>query len=142
MAVVEFILDDGFVPEKASDGAAGFDIRASESVVIPPGMRVAVGTGVSMAIPEGFEGQVRPRSGMAFKYGVTVLNAPGTIDSDYRGEVKVCLINHGHQPFTIERGDRIAQLVFKRVEEVYFGEAEELNDTIRGVGGFGSTGVA
>ena len=141
MAVVEIVSHDGFTPEKATDGAAGFDVRSNEDVVIPPGMRVAVGTGLEMAIEEGFEVQVRPRSGLAFKHGVTVLNAPGTIDSDYRGEVKVCLINHGHQPFTIGRGDRIAQLVVSRVEDAYFVEVNELDTTVRGVGGFGSTGV-
>jgi dUTP pyrophosphatase len=109
-------------------------------LVLAPGARALVPTGLSIAIPDGYEGQVRPRSGWAFKHGVTVLNSPGTIDSDYRGEVKILLINHGAAPFTIAPGDRIAQLVVAQVARVALREVEVLDDTARGAGGFGHTG--
>lgn len=129
-----------------TDGAAGSDLKAAlpevETLVVEPGARVLVPTGLAMAIPPGYEAQVRPRSGLAAKFGVTVLNAPGTIDSDYRGEVKVILINHGDTPFEIRRGDRIAQMVVARVAAAAFFEVERLEDTARGAGGFGSTGHA
>ena len=129
------------LPTHATAGAAGADIVSAEDTTIQPGGIHAVATGIALAIPEGFEGQVRPRSGLALKHGVTVLNAPGTIDADYRGEVKVILINHGPEPFRIARGDRVAQLVVAAVAPVRFERVEALPDTARGEGGFGSTGV-
>lgn len=122
--------------------AAGMDLRADlkEPVVLNPGERKLIPTGLLIEIPEGYEGQVRPRSGLAFKHGITVLNSPGTIDADYRGEVKVILINHSDQPFTIQNGERIAQLVLARHEQIEWVLTEELAETQRGSGGFGSTG--
>lgn len=131
------------LPAYQSAGAAGMDLVAAlqpqAKVVIEPGARDLVPTGLALAIPTGFEAQVRPRSGLALRHGVTVLNAPGTIDSDYRGEVQVILVNHGTEPFEITRGTRIAQLVFARVEPATMVEAD-LDETSRGHGGFGSTG--
>jgi dUTP pyrophosphatase len=128
------------LPAYATDGAAGMDVVSAEDVTIEPGARHPVATGLSMAIPHGYEIQVRPRSGLAFKHGITVPNTPGTIDSDYRGELKVLLINHGTQPFAIARGDRVAQLVLAPVVQAAWAEVEELGATARGAGGFGSTG--
>jgi dUTP pyrophosphatase len=128
------------LPSYATAGAAGMDVVAAEAAMIVPGARHAVATGLSLAIPVGYEVQVRPRSGLALKHGVTCLNTPGTIDSDYRGEVKVILANLGDQPFAIERGDRIAQLVPAPVQRATLSEVAELDDTDRGAGGFGSTG--
>jgi dUTP pyrophosphatase len=127
-------------PAYATSGAAGMDIVSAEDVVIPPGGRHAVATGWAMAIPDGYEVQVRPRSGLALKHGVTCLNTPGTIDSDYRGEVKVILANLGDEPFAIARGDRIAQLVPAEVTRAELHEVTTLDATDRGTGGFGSTG--
>ena len=128
------------VPGYASTGAAGMDVVAAEDVTIPTGGRHAVATGFSIAIPEGYEVQVRPRSGLALKHGITCLNTPGTIDSDYRGEVKVILANLGAEPFDVVRGERIAQLVPAPVLRARFTEVEALGSTERGLGGFGSTG--
>lgn len=135
-------------PEFATDGASGFDLRADlgedETITLGVGEYTMVPTGLYFEIPEGFELQVRPRSGLAAKHGVTVLNSPGTVDSDYRGEVKVILINHGTQPFVIENGERIAQGVIGGVmgkKMITFESVKELSDTERGEGGFGSTGV-
>ena len=128
------------LPAYASDGAAGMDIVAAESLTLKPGQRAAVATGMAFAIPPGWEIQVRPRSGLALKHGVTCLNTPGTIDSDYRGEVKVILANLGDEYFEVKRGDRIAQLVPAQVQRAVLIEAYELDDTARGDGGFGSTG--
>lgn len=130
------------LPAYQSAHAAGADICAAVSapLVLAPGDRALVPTGFSVEIPPGFEMQVRPRSGLALKHGVTVLNAPGTIDSDYRGELKVLLVNHGPEPFEIKRGERIAQIVIAPVSGAQFIEARELGDTGRGAGGFGSTG--
>ncbi len=128
------------LPAYASAGAAGMDIVAAEDVTIAPAARHAVATGFAVAIPAGFEIQVRPRSGLALKHGITVPNTPGTIDSDYRGELKVILINHGSAPFAILRGDRIAQLVLAPVTQASWLEVTELDETARGAGGFGSTG--
>jgi dUTP pyrophosphatase len=132
------------LPAYESAGAAGMDLRAAvdEPLVLHPGERAATPTGIAMALPEGFEGQVRPRSGFALRDGVTTLNTPGTIDSDYRGEVKVILINHGATPVTIRRGDRIAQLIIAPVVQATWAEVKDLDETIRGSGGFGSTGAA
>ncbi len=127
-------------PAYATDGAAGLDVVAAEALTLEPGARAAVATGFAIAIPHGHEVQVRPRSGLALKHGVTCLNTPGTIDSDYRGEVKVILANLGDQPFDIARGDRIAQLVPAAVLRASLDEVESLDDTVRGAGGFGSTG--
>jgi len=129
------------LPAQATSGATGYDICAREAVTLAPGAFGRVGTGLKLEIPHGYEGQVRPRSGLAAKHGVTVLNAPGTIDSDYRGEVCVILINHGARPFCIEPGMRIAQLVFAPVTAVGFERAEDVAETQRGTGGFGSTGI-
>ena len=128
------------LPEYATEGAAGMDVLAAEDVTLAPGGRHAVATGLAMAIPAGFEIQVRPRSGLALKHGITVPNTPGTIDSDYRGELKVILINHGSEGFAIRRGDRIAQLVLAPVVQASWLAVEELDETRRGDGGFGSTG--
>lgn len=141
---VHMLTDSTCAPRYSFPTDAGADLMASEEVTILPGGWAAVPTGVKMAIPEGIVGLVHPRSGLAAKHGVTVLNAPGTIDSDYRGEVKVLLINHGKVPFVISRGDRIAQIVFQEFKHVHFYTLPgniELEETIRGEGGFGSTGV-
>jgi dUTP pyrophosphatase len=124
-----------------TEGAAGMDLFALPDgvVTIQPGQRALVGTGVAIALPKGFEAQVRPRSGLAYKHGVTVLNAPGTVDEDYRGEVKVLLANHGQEPFVVKKGERIAQLVIARVERVAWEEGA-LDETARGAGGYGHTG--
>jgi dUTP pyrophosphatase len=130
------------LPSYASAGAAGADLCSAEahSVAIPPGRRVALATGLVVEIPDGFEAQVRPRSGLAARHGLTVVNAPGTIDSDYRGEIKVLLVNLGEDTVTVDRGDRIAQLVIAPVTRVEFVESGRINETDRGTGGFGSTG--
>lgn len=128
------------LPVYATEGAAGMDIVAAEDVVLAPGARHAVATGFALAIPEGFEVQVRPRSGLALKHGITCLNTPGTIDCDYRGEVKVILANLGDQPFAVVRGERIAQLVPAAVTRAVLCEVDMLDATDRGAGGFGSTG--
>ncbi|MBT2135695.1 dUTP diphosphatase [Croceibacterium sp. LX-88] len=128
------------LPAYATQGAAGMDVLSAEDLTLPPGARHAVATGFAVAIPAGYEIQVRPRSGLALKHGISVPNTPGTIDSDYRGEVKVILINLGSESFAIARGDRIAQLVLAPVTLASWQEADELDDTARGAGGFGSTG--
>lgn len=130
------------LPVKMSELAAGFDLHAAvqEPVVLNPGERKLIPTGFAIAMPAELEAQIRPRSGLAYKHGITCLNAPGTIDADYRGEVKVLLVNLGQEPFAIERNERIAQMVFKSVPAVEFTEVDELSDTVRGAGGFGHTG--
>ncbi len=128
------------LPAYATDGAAGMDVLAAEDVTLQPGARHAVATGLALAIPAGYEIQVRPRSGLALKHGISVPNAPGTIDSDYRGEIKVILINHGAEAFVVARGDRVAQLVLAPVVRAAWEEVSALDDTARGAGGFGSTG--
>lgn len=128
------------LPQYATPGASGMDVRAAETAVIPAGCYGAVSTGLYLEMPHGFEAQVRPRSGLALKHGVTVLNSPGTVDSDYRGEVRIILVNHGREDFFIEPGDRIAQMVFAAVIQVEPTRADELNETERAAGGFGSTG--
>jgi dUTP pyrophosphatase len=129
------------IPAYATAHAAGMDVVSAEEIILNPGDRHPVATGFALAIPEGYEIQVRPRSGLALKHGITLPNAPGTIDADYRGELKVLLINHGADPFPIKRGDRIAQLIVAPVQLASFVEVDMLDDTVRGVGGFGSTGV-
>jgi dUTP pyrophosphatase len=132
------------LPAYETDQAAGMDLRAAvpdeEPLTLRPGSRFPVPTGLAFALPPGFEGQVRPRSGLAFKHGVTCLNSPGTVDADYRGEVKVILVNHGEEDFVIRRGERIAQLVIAPVVQAVWAEVESLDETVRGAGGFGSTG--
>lgn len=131
------------LPGYESASAAGMDIRAalSEPIILAPGERLLIPTGLQMALPEGYEAQVRPRSGLAIRNGITMLNSPGTIDADYRGEVKVIAINHGKEEFTINHGDRIAQMVIAPVVQLQVEEVESLDETERGAGGFGSTGV-
>lgn len=129
------------LPSYETAGAAGMDLRAAEAATLKSGARFLMPTGFAIALPSGFEAQVRPRSGLAVKNGVTVLNAPGTIDSDYRGEIKVPLINHGEQEFIIARGDRIAQLIVTPVARAYWVEVDALDTSQRGVGGFGSSGT-
>jgi dUTP pyrophosphatase len=131
------------LPSYATESSSGLDLVAflEKPVVLEPLTRALIPTGIHIAIPEGFEAEIRPRSGIAHKFGVTVLNTPGTIDSDYRGEVKILLINLGDQPFTIKNGDRIAQMIFKNVVVISWKQMEELPGTIRGHGGFGSTGI-
>ncbi|MDQ4420616.1 dUTP diphosphatase [Sphingobium sp. DEHP117] len=129
------------LPAYATEGAAGMDVVSAEDLTLAPGDRHAVATGFALAIPDGYEIQVRPRSGLALKHGISLPNTPGTIDSDYRGELKIIMINLGEAPFVIQRGDRIAQLVAAPVQLARFAEVEALSDTARGAGGFGSTGV-
>lgn len=131
------------LPSYESSHAAGMDIRAAieEPVELQPGQRMLIPTGLQMALPQGYEAQIRPRSGLAYRNGVTMLNTPGTIDSDYRGEVKVLAVNLGDEPFVIRRGDRIAQMVIAPVIQATIQEVEELTETERAEGGFGSTGV-
>jgi len=134
----------GFMPRYSTEGAAGADLKAdiADEIVLRPGERRLVPTGLWLQVPPGFEAQVRPRSGLAIEHGITLLNSPGTVDSDYRGEVKVVVVNLGQRVFRIGRGDRIAQIVFSRVARAVFRRVGELDVTGRGQGGFGSTGVA
>ena len=133
---------DAVVPRYMSELAAGLDLVAAldAPVTIDPGHRVAIATGLAFALPAGYEGQIRPRSGLALKHGVTLVNSPGTLDADYRGELRVIVINHGHEPFVVKPGDRIAQLVIAPVTQAELVEVAELSATERGAGGFGSTG--
>jgi dUTP pyrophosphatase len=135
--------EDVQLPQKMSLLASGFDLYAAvtEPVEVLPGQRLLIPTGLTLAMPPELEAQIRPRSGLAFKHGITALNSPGTIDADYRGEVKVLLINHGSEAFTIHRNERIAQMVFQLVPVVQLIEVDELTDTERGSGGFGHTGI-
>lgn len=150
MAPVRFIVlphGNGLpLPTYETTGAAGMDVRAAlpvnQPLTLAPRGRAAIPTGLIFAIPKGFEGQIRPRSGLALKNGITVLNAPGTIDADYRGEIGVILINHGSEPFIIERGQRIAQLVLSPIAQLALEKVDFLDDTERGAGGFGSTGLS
>ena len=131
------------IPRKMSEWASGFDLHAAvkEPVTLQPGERVLIPTGFCLSMPPGLEAQIRPRSGLALKHGITVLNSPGTVDADYRGEIGVILINYGQEPFVIHRKERIAQMVFQEVPEVMLELADELSETQRGNGGFGHTGV-
>lgn len=137
---IKKLSDNAVVPAYQSKEAAGFDFHATETKTLKPGERALIATGLAMALSFGYELQIRPRSGLAFKHGVTVLNAPGTVDSDYRGEVKVLLINHGSDAFTVNEGERIAQGVIAEVTQATFAVVSELDDTARGEQGFGSTG--
>lgn len=133
--------DDVELPGYQTEGAAGMDVRASEERMIQPRETALIRTGFAIAVPPGFEAQLRPRSGLALKHGITLLNSPGTIDSDYRGEVGIILTNLGHKPFFIHRGDRIAQMVIAKVERAQWELVQNLDDTVRGEGGFGSSGT-
>lgn len=135
--------DDAIVPQYMTDHAAGLDLCAAldGSILLEPGSRMLVPTGLAMAIPVGYEGQVRPRSGLALKKGVTLVNSPGTIDADYRGEIGVIMINHGESPFSINHGDRIAQMLISPVTHAELQVVDTLEETARGAGGFGHTGV-
>ena len=135
-------LDNGVkIPSYAHDGDAGVDLYANQEVAVEPGAIALVPTGIKIAIPLGFEAQVRPKSGLALNHGITVLNTPGTIDAGYRGEVGVIVVNHGKEQFTIEKGKKIAQMVFNKVEKAELEEVEELDETSRNTDGFGSTGL-
>ncbi|TFF94533.1 dUTP diphosphatase [Candidatus Thorarchaeota archaeon] len=138
---VKKLREEAWVPKRAKPGDAAFDLYSIEEYELEPGERAAVCTGIAVEIPEGYEGQVRPRSGLAIKHGITVLNAPGTIDSGYRGEVKTIMVNHGTEPFKVEKGMRISQLAIRPVPRVEIALVDELSDSDRGNGGFGSTGV-
>lgn len=131
------------IPGYSTPGSAGLDLLAAvdSNTILQPGERKLISTGLRMAIPEGYEGQIRPRSGLALRHGISMVNSPGTIDSDYRGIVKLILINHGKEPFTVQRGDRIAQLVITPVIRAVLEESDNLSDTDRSTGGFGHTGV-
>lgn len=132
--------DDLPLPAYATDGAAGADLYAAERAIVPAGGWTLVGTGIRLQLPLGYEAQIRPRSGLAAKYGITVLNTPGTIDADYRGEIRVLLVNHSATSFPISRGERVAQMVIAPIQRVDFVEVANLDETARGEGGFGSTG--
>jgi len=136
---IKILSPEAIVPEYQTEGAAGFDLHSSGTYLINPGDRALIGTGLAFEIPVGYEMEVRPRSGLAIKKGITVLNSPGTVDSDYRGEVGIIIINHGTTGFIVERGDRIAQGVIDEVKRATFKVKTELSDTTRGEGGFGST---
>jgi len=138
---IEKVSPDAKLPFLSHHGDAGYDLFANESVKILPGSIALVATGIKLAVPLGFECQVRPKSGLALNHGITLLNTPGTIDAGYRGEVKVILINLGKAPFLVEKGKKIAQLVFNKIESVDFKLVEGLDETKRGEGGFGSTGL-
>lgn len=137
---IKKLCSNAIIPKYQTKCSAGLDLHSIEDVELIPNERKLIGTGLAMEIPIGFEGQVRPRSGLAVKHGITVLNSPGTIDSDFRGEVKVILINHSDKSFMINEGDRIAQLIISSVKQVEIEEVKELTETERGEGGFGSTG--
>lgn len=140
MVKISFIADGGFEPTRATDGSAGFDLRATSDAIIGIGDRATVGTGVSVAIPAGMVGKVYSRSGIGFKYGVSLANGTGIIDSDYRGEIKLSLLNMGRDNFYVRRGDRVAQIIFESVPAVELEKVNSLDITGRGVNGFGSTG--
>ena len=135
------IKDNAVVPHYAHKGDAGVDLYSTEDNTLKPGERALISTGIKIAVPKGYEAQVRPRSGLAIKHGISVCNTPGTIDSGYRGEVCVILINHSNEIFKVEKGMRIAQMIINKVEEVEFEEVDELDSTTRGEGGFGHTGI-
>lgn len=138
---VKRLSEDAKLPAQALPGDVGFDLFANEEVLLKPGERKLIGTGIKIALPEGYEAQIRPKSGLAINHGVTVLNTPGTIDAGYRGEIKVILINLSNEEFKIEKGQKIAQIVFNKVEIPMLEEAEELDKTARNEQGFGSTGL-
>jgi dUTP pyrophosphatase len=136
---IQKIKDNAVVPSYAHKGDAGVDLYSTEDYVLRPGNKILVSTGIKIALPIGYEAQVRPKSGLALKHGLSIVNTPGTIDAGYRGEVGVIVINHGQDEYKIEKGNKIAQMVFNKIEEVNFEESGDLDDTSRGEGGFGST---
>jgi len=138
---IKKIKENAIIPSYAHEDDAGVDLYSTEDYVLNPSQRVLVSTGIRIAIPLGYEGQTRPKSGLALNYGISICNSPGTIDSGYRGEVRVIVINHGNEEFKIIKGMKIAQMIFNKVEKAEFEEVEELDDTKRGEGGFGSTGL-
>ncbi|MBA3064259.1 dUTP diphosphatase [Candidatus Woesearchaeota archaeon] len=138
---IKKIKESAILPHYAHDGDAGVDLYSTEDYVLKPGQRVLVSTGLSMAILKGYEGQIRPKSGLALNHGISVCNSPGTIDSGYRGEMGVIAINHGAEEFKIGKGTKIAQMIFNKVEKAEFEEVEEIDNTKRGEKGFGSTGL-
>jgi dUTP pyrophosphatase len=137
---IKKIKENAVVPKYAHHGDAGVDLYSTEDYILKPGERTLVSTGIAIAIPPGHEAQVRPKSGLALKHGISIVNTPGTVDCEYRGEIGVIVINLGNEDFKIEKGNKIAQMVFNKIEEADFEEVEELDDTTRGDGGFGSTG--
>jgi len=137
---IKKIKENAIVPKYAHHGDAGVDLYSTEDYILKPGERTLVSTGIAIAIPPGHEAQVRPKSGLALKHGISIVNTPGTIDCSYRGEIGIIAINLGNEDFKIEKGNKIAQMVFNKIEEADFEEVEELDDTTRGDGGFGSTG--
>jgi dUTP pyrophosphatase len=137
---IKKLIENAIIPQYQTAKSAGFDLHSIEDYTIQPNERVLIKTGISMAIDDGYELQIRPRSGIAYKHGITVLNSPGTVDSDYRGEIMILLINHSNDEFIIQVGERIAQGVINQIVQASFDEVDELNDTDRGSGGFGSTG--
>ena len=137
---IKKIKENAIVPKYAHHGDAGVDLYSTEDYIIKPGERVLVSTGIAIAIPKGHEAQVRPKSGLALKHGISIVNTPGTVDCEYRGEIGVIAINLGNEDFKIEKGNKIAQMVFNKIEKADFEEVKELDDTTRGDGGFGSTG--
>lgn len=138
---IQKIKEDAVIPSYAHDGDAGVDIYSAEDYTLKPLERVLVSTGIRIAVPNGYEAQIRPKSGLAINHGISIVNTPGTIDSGYRGEVGVIAINLGQGDFTIEKGKKIAQIVFNKIENVKFEEVKDLDNTKRGDGGFGSTGL-
>jgi dUTP pyrophosphatase len=137
---IKKIKENAIVPKYAHHGDAGVDLYSTEDYILKPGERTLVSTGIAISIPPGHEAQVRPKSGLALKHGISIVNTPGTVDCEYRGEIGVIAINLGQEDFKIEKGNKIAQMVFNKIEEADFEEVEELDDTTRGDGGFGSTG--
>jgi len=138
---IKKLREDAIIPSYAHEDDAGVDLHSCEEHILNPGERVLVKTGLSVSIPRNFEAQIRPRSGLALKHGISIVNTPGTIDSGYRGEIGIIVINHGKDVFKIEKGKKIAQMVFKEIEQVEFEEVDELDSSNRGEGGFGSTGL-
>lgn len=139
---IKKIKDNAAIPKYAHEGDAGVDLYSTEEYTLKPGERTLVSTGIKIALPLGYEAQVRPKSGLAANHGISLVNSPGTIDSSYRGEVQIVTINHGQEEFKIEAGKKIAQMIFKKVEQAEFEEVNELEETKRGEGGFGSTGLS
>ncbi|MFT4343274.1 MAG: dUTP diphosphatase [Candidatus Woesearchaeota archaeon] len=133
--------ENAIIPTYAKKGDAGVDLTAVEKYVLKPGERTLIATGLRIALPDGYEAQIRPRSGLALKHGISIVNSPGTIDAGYRGDIGIIIINHGNSEFVVEQGMRIAQMVIKQVEQAVFEECESLDETERGSGGFGHTGV-
>ena len=138
---IKKLAEEAKVPKVEHHGDAGFDLYANENTALKPGERKLISTGIAMSFEKGYEAQVRPKSGLAIKHGLSLVNTPGTIDSGYRGEVKVILINHGEEEYLVEKGKKIAQVVFNKIEEPEIEEVEDLDETTRGEGGFGSTGL-